>query len=108
MNKKCYIAGKISGLPKEVYEAHFRQAALEVKALGYDPVVPIDLPHDHDKSWEAYMREDLRAMLDCQAVFAMRGWSGSEGATLEVNLADKLRIPVIEQGHFFTKIPAGV
>ncbi len=98
--KKCYIAGKISGLPKEVYEANFRQAALEVKALGYDPVLPIDLPHDHDKSWEAHMKEDLKAMLDCQAVYMMEGWAGSRGAVIENSLAYDLNIKLLYQNLF--------
>lgn len=95
--QKIYIAGKISGLPKETYEAAFRGAAVEAAALGYQAVLPIDLLHDHDKSWEAHMKEDIRAMMQCDAVYAMRSWASSKGAVIEVTLAKSLGLKIVYQ-----------
>lgn len=97
MNKKCYIAGKIGDLPKEVYEAEFERAKTEVIALGYLPVSPVDLPHQHGRTWSEYMREDVIAMLQCDAVYAIRNWRQSPGATIEINTALSIGIDVIHQ-----------
>lgn len=95
--KKCYIAGKIGDLPLEVYTKNFNEAKDQVKELGFEPVSPTDLPHNHDKKWLSYMREDMKAMLDCDAVFAQRNWNDSPGARIEVSTAKSLGLQVIYQ-----------
>lgn len=95
MSRKAYIAGKIGFLPTEVYNANFENAERKVRELGFVPVNPVKLPHDHDKSWGSYMKEDLSALLKCDVVFAQRNWTDSKGASIEVNLAIALNIPVI-------------
>jgi hypothetical protein len=93
--KTIYIAGKIGGLPTEVYTDNFEEAEKTVIEMGYKPISPVKLPHDHDKTWESYMKEDLIALICCDAVFAQRNWISSRGATIEVNLAMNLKIPII-------------
>src|SRR5687767_9028439 len=72
--RKCYIAGKIGDLPEAEYKANFEKAKVAVARLGYEPVSPVDLPHQHGRSWSDYMREDLIAMLKCECVYAMHNW----------------------------------
>lgn len=97
--KKCYVAGKIGDLPEEVYTKKFFHAALEVQyQLGMEPILPIDVIHDHDKSWLNHMRADLIALLQhCDAVYACIDWRDSKGARIEVQLAIWLGIEVIYQ-----------
>lgn len=95
--KKCYIAGKIGDLSKEVYEHNFNYAKKVVSALGYEPVSPVDLPHNHDKTWESYMKDDIKALVECDAVYVLHNWRTSPGATIEVNLALSLGINTIHQ-----------
>ena len=97
MKKKCYIAGKIGDLPEEVYMENFERAKEQVIALGYEPVSPVELEHNHDKSWNSYMKEDLRHLLGCCAVYAQRNWRLSPGATIEINLALAIGIDIIHQ-----------
>lgn len=94
---KCYIAGKISGLPKDEYRAKFEEAKKEVKELGFEPVCPIDLPHNHGETWHEYMKECLIEMLKCQKVYALYDWDMSSGARIEIDLANKIGIEVINQ-----------
>lgn len=96
-NKKCYIAGKIGELPKDVYEAKFEKAKQQVIEMGMVPISPIELPHEHDKTWSSYLREDITEMLKCGAVYALRDWRLSAGATIEVNLALAVGINIIHQ-----------
>lgn len=95
--QKCYIAGKISGLPMSEYKANFEMAKKEVKAMGFEPVCPIDLPHIHGKSWQEYMRECLTEMLKCDKIYALTNWKMSKGAKIEIALAEELGIKIINQ-----------
>jgi hypothetical protein len=94
---KCYIAGKISDLEEQVYKANFKAAKSQVIAMCYIPVSPIELPHNHGKNWEEFMKEDIIAMLQCDAVFALDNYHQSKGAVIEVTLAQLLGIKIIHQ-----------
>lgn len=97
--KKCYIAGKITGLPEKEYMAKFADAEDEVKQLlGIEDIVnPVTLPHNHGRTWSDYMRECLKEMLDCDVVFALDNWEDSEGARTELSLAQKLGMKIFYQ-----------
>lgn len=96
-NKRCYIIGKIGDLPEEEYKANFEQAKREVEALGLEPVSPLDLPHNHGRTWSEYMREDLIALLCCGWVYAQRNWRQSPGGIIEVETAMKVGLNIIQQ-----------
>jgi hypothetical protein len=97
MNKYCYIAGKIGGLEEAVYQHYFETAKEEVRKLGLIPISPLDFAHDHERTWEAYMKEDLTEMMKCGHVYALRNWRHSPGATIEIKLALDLGINIIHQ-----------
>ena len=94
---KIYITGAISNIPKKEYKAKFDEAKQQLKSLGFIPVSPIDLPHQHADKWEEYMREDITAMLQCHGIYALTDYHTSIGAFLEVDLAQKLKMPIIYQ-----------
>jgi uncharacterized protein DUF4406 len=93
--KKCYIAGKCTGLPEAEYRTNFRKAEIAVTILGYEPVNPVELPHEHDKAWESYMKEAIAEMLRCDAVYALANWHLSKGAAIELRLARELGMTVL-------------
>jgi len=95
--KRCYIAGKIGDLPETIFKMNFENAKNEVIDMGFIPVSPVDLPHDHNKTWASYMKEDLKSLLECDVVYAMRNWRQSPGATIEINLALSVGIDIIHQ-----------
>lgn len=95
--EKCYIAGKIGDLPENEYKLNFINAKNEVAALGMIPVSPVDLPHQHDKTWASYMREDVSALLNCTCLYALKNWKYSPGARIEVGLAVQLGMKIIYQ-----------
>jgi hypothetical protein len=55
---KIYIAGKITGLDTEVAFGEFKRARLILENIYPDSEIinPMELPHNHDKTWESYMR----------------------------------------------------
>jgi len=93
-NKRLiYIAGAVTGTTD--YIERFEDAAYQAVLLKYLPINPIELPHNHDKSWESYMKETIIAMMRCEAIFMMKGWRQSKGATIEHHLAKKLNYTII-------------
>ena len=97
MKKKCYIAGFIGDLTKEQYEANFTAAEKEVIKLGFEPMNPLKFGHNHDKSWESYMREDIKMLMDCQYLYAQSNIRFSPGGMIELELAAKVGINIIHQ-----------
>lgn len=91
--KRCYIAGAVTGT--DDYKERFEETAYKVIFLKHIPVNPIELAHNHDKSWESYMKETIPAMMRCNAIYMMKGWRQSKGATIEHNLAKKLNYTII-------------
>lgn len=93
---KIYISGKISGIEDSAC-AIFEKAGNELVKSGYKVVNPMKLPHDHDKRWESYMKEDLKALMDCDEIFMLENWETSRGAKIEYDLASKLGIKISYQ-----------
>lgn len=95
--KRVYISGKISGLHYKVAYGAFEQAEIYFLSLNYEIVNPMKLTHNHDKSWESYMREDLKAMMDCDCIAFLNNYHLSRGAGIEKELAIELGFKVFEQ-----------
>lgn len=92
-----YVAGRIAN--ENGYQEKFRAACNEVRWLGHEPVSPCEI-HDgscNHQQWEEWMVCDLKAMLDCEGVYALRDWKSSKGATIEVQLAMRLNKVIIYQ-----------
>jgi hypothetical protein len=94
---KLYISGAITGIPFEQAKANFNSAAVSLSITGLESVNPMDLNHDHDQSWESYMRVDLPELLKCDGIYMLRGWHQSKGANIEYSLASALGMKIIFQ-----------
>ena len=93
---KIYISGKVSGIEDKAYDL-FEKGQEEMRRLGYETVNPMKLPHLHDKTWESYMKEDLKELLSCDAIYMLKDWYKSKGATIEWEIAKQLGMEVIYQ-----------
>lgn len=94
---KIYISGKITGLPEADAKYYFHSAHAELKTQGHEPVNPMFLPHNHGKTWAEFMREDLQALLTCEAIYMLENWQDSKGARIEFGLAVELGMKIIFQ-----------
>ncbi len=92
---KTYISGKITGLTEAEARSNFKRAENYLHKLGHKTVNPMTIVHNHDKSWENFMREDLKAMFDCDTIFMLQGWRKSKGARIEYELARHLKMKII-------------
>lgn len=96
MKTKIYISGKISGIEEQAIEL-FSNAEKYLQEKGFETINPMTLNHEHDKSWHSYMKEDVKAMCDCDEIFMLSNWMDSKGATLEHLIATYLGLKVIYQ-----------
>ena len=93
---KTYISGKITGIERDA-EMLFESAEIYLIQIGHNPVNPMKLNHEHDKSWHSYMREDIKALCDCDCIYMLSNWIDSKGAIIEHTIAMYLGLKVIYQ-----------
>lgn len=91
-----YICGKMTGLP-DYNRPQFNAAAAQLRATGHIVHNPAEIAGQPDWEWSDYMRHALKAMLECDTLFVLTGYQTSKGATIEIELAGTLGMPVIYQ-----------
>jgi hypothetical protein len=101
---KIYIAGPMSGVKDWNFPAFF-EAERQLRELGYEVINPAHndgLTYEEalasanavKHSWNWYMRRDLTNLITCDAVCLLPDWKSSKGASLEVNVATSLNMPL--------------
>lgn len=98
MKKKIYISGAVTGIEISAV-LFFEKAEKKLIDQGFEVVNPMTLEHNHDLTWNSYMRTDLKALLDCDYIYMLSNWKNSRGAKIEHNLAKELEIGVIFQSE---------
>ena len=93
-NMIVYIAGKVSGIENEA-RVLFKRAEIKLKLQGNEVINPMELEHDHDKTWQSYMRDCISAMMRADAIYLLPNWRESKGARIEVQLAHNLGIKIL-------------
>lgn len=111
---RIYISGAIGSETPDTPEdrrKRFHDMEERLAAAGHEPINPIKVPacspipngacgrpvkpeDPESHSWQCYMRYDIRALMECDAVVALHNWNISKGSVVEVNLARALDIPV--------------
>lgn len=89
---KLYLAGPMRGYPDNNTPA-FAAAAAELRAAGHE----VWSPHENDPvgaTMREYMRRDLPALLNQDAIVLLDGWNRSHGACVERHVADVVGLPV--------------
>lgn len=87
-----YVSGPMTGMPDLNFPA-FHEAAAALRAAGYTVTNPAELDaQDAGKTltWEQYMRRDIVALMACDGVALLPGWTESRGANLETEIAGRL------------------
>jgi len=96
MKKKVYISGQITGLELAEAHSHFSKIEELLITQGHEPFNPMKLvPFEPGKLWQEYMKEDIKILLDCDAIFMLPNWVKSKGAQFELQLALTLGLEVI-------------
>jgi hypothetical protein len=104
---KIYIAGPMSGVEDFNFPLFF-ETEKKLKELGYEVINPAHndgetveealasagTPERPTNSWAYYMRRDLPSVLSVDALCVLPGWQRSKGASLEVQVAQALGLPI--------------
>lgn len=108
MTVKVYISGPISGLEEEEFKTNFGRAEALLLDLGHEPVSPLKVlacadevcgstrtfsDGSYQHTWKCYMKYDILALLECDAIAFLPGYLGSRGAALEGSVARGLDYP---------------
>ena len=92
---KIYISGKITGI--RYYKQVFSAAEKTLLQDGHNVMNPAILPIGF--SWDEYMHV-CYAMIDvCDAVYMLKNWTSSKGASAEYTYALKLNKLIIFEGQ---------
>lgn len=102
---RLYIAGPMTGLPAWNFPA-FDEAATFLRGCGYTVTNPADLDREAGFAegqptvsagfLRAAMKRDLAAICDCDGIAVLDGWQSSMGACIEVALAVRLGLRIID------------
>jgi len=90
---RIYISGPITGIENGNAEL-FCRVADEIANRGCIPINPHWLYHNHDKSWLSYMRVDIIAMMACDGLMMLPGFTESKGSMIEHELARNLGLTI--------------
>jgi len=117
--KKIYIAGKISGevgtpelMSKCVKKFNdygyslleggtfkdglqFIQEKSGGKAFIHGFIINHSLIASGNGTWEQYMRNDIKALMECNEIHLLPDWRDSVGAKLEHQIADALGMKIV-------------
>jgi hypothetical protein len=97
---RVYISGPITGCD-DINRPAFDAAEKSLKEMGYEVINPLNLFNmpleegSYNIPWEGYMRIDIKALCDCDAIYQLAGWENSRGATLEAIIASALDMRII-------------
>lgn len=92
---RVYIAGPMTGIPEFNFPA-FHAAAADWRREGWEVTNPAEMDEaldgfnaktDAAKPHEHYMRRDLPALCNCDAIALLPGWERSKGCRNEVLVA---------------------
>lgn len=93
--RQIYIAGPMTGRPQFNYPL-FNSAAKQLRAVGHFVMNPAENHAPPGAVWEDYMRMAIAQLLQCECVAVLPEWETSRGASLEVTIAHRLGMPVMQ------------
>lgn len=94
---KVYVSGRIKDYPE--YLDHFDRECKKINALGHDAVNPCTIEHIPNPTYTDFMRADLKALLDCDAIYMLDGWENSVGARCEHLVAAMSGFEMFYESH---------
>lgn len=92
---KVYLSGPVTSLPYEEAKKNFSIAQKKLENMGYEVVSPMNNGLFHFDTWVNHMKADIKMLMDCDAIYMLAGWQGSQGAVIELNLAIQLGYKII-------------
>ncbi|TFF13687.1 DUF4406 domain-containing protein [Pseudomonas sp. BCA14] len=99
---RVYVAGPMTGIADFNYPA-FNAVADQLRPLGYEVENPADHGVVEGAQWGDYMAYDLTRLGLCGMIALLPDWEKSQGARLEVLIAEKLGMKVVDAHDLVTR-----
>jgi len=99
---KIYISGPMAGMRDLNFPA-FNKAEVFLDRLGHVIINPASLGQNKNWVWSDYLKRDLIALMPCDTLVLLPGWSRSKGALLELVVAKCLGFEIHTLGRFQRK-----
>ena len=93
--KRVYISGPISGLEIHERRAEFQRVEYYLISLGYEVFNPLCNGLSQDAPTSEHMKADIKALLDCDAIYMMNRWNHSAGCQTEFLVATACGLTVM-------------
>ena len=97
--QKIYVSGAIAHHDIGERRMAFESCASFCELCGFEAVNPFENKfwkqgRGMSADWREHMKEDLRMLLECDAICMMDGWEGSKGCKLELDVASSCGLTV--------------
>lgn len=119
---RLYVAGPIAGVRDR--NPQFEAVTKVLSDHHYDVVNPKEVPacdplssipcallfpsEGREHTWQCGLRHDLRALLACDGLALLRGWSRSRGAKLEFEVAQAVGMKCWPWDHWLEEVGVNV
>lgn len=103
---RVYVAGPMTGIADFNYPA-FNAVADQLRAQGFEVENPADHGIVEGAQWADYMAYDLTRLGLCGVIALLPDWEKSQGAKLEVLIAERLGMTVVNAHDLLTREIAG-
>ncbi|PQZ89468.1 MULTISPECIES: DUF4406 domain-containing protein [Pseudomonas] len=104
--KRIYLSGPMTGLPGLNFAA-FHAMTDNLRADGHTVTNPAELNPDGGTLNDC-MRRDIAALMDCDTVATLPGGEYSKGARLEVLIAERSGMTVVNAHDLVTSHPINI
>ncbi|WP_332847591.1 DUF4406 domain-containing protein [Pseudomonas lactucae] len=101
-SNRVYVAGPMTGIADFNYPA-FNSVAAQLRALCYEVENPADHGVVEGAQWADYMAYDLTRLGLCGMIALLPDWEKSQGARLEVLIAERLGMTVVNAHDLVTQ-----
>lgn len=105
--KTIYLSGPMTGLPDWNFPA-FNAEAKRLRELGYVVVNPAEVNPDFELPWEECLRQDIKALCDCDTLALLPGWMDSKGAHLELHIAHRIGLKIVAAADIVAPLRAAL
>jgi hypothetical protein len=107
--KSIYISGAVRGLEYEDAIKNFARKQTELEAEGYSVINPLEKliaynnrlrlaggkPLNEYTDRTQILKMDIQLLLNCDAIYMLRDWESSQGATMEHHIASTLGLKIM-------------
>ena len=101
---KVYISLPITGQDLQEQKRHAEAVASFLLTAGFTPVNPFNNGLADDASYREHIREDLKLLLGCGAIWLCKGYHYSKGCLFERDVAVKCGLTIVKESMPIDKI----